>query len=119
MIIKQALLTLTYNTLQKRITDLEVFVKQGLPTYNDLRVIAERINEIADQTSGLTEAVAGAKFSNTMPDHRNRVDRVLEWQLRTNEKNRSVSPITDSDVAQGTALRGGSGTDGGMEHSEP
>jgi hypothetical protein len=42
-------------------TDLEAFVKQGLPNYDDLRVITERINEIADQNTGLTEAGAVAK----------------------------------------------------------
>jgi hypothetical protein len=33
--ITQASLTLTYNTLQKRVTNVEVFVKQGLPNYDD------------------------------------------------------------------------------------
>jgi hypothetical protein len=34
--INQASLSLTYNTLQRRVTDLEAFVKQGLPNYDDL-----------------------------------------------------------------------------------
>jgi hypothetical protein len=117
--VKQASLTITYNVLQKRMMDLEQFVKRGLPNYNDLRVITERVNEITDQTTGLTEAVAGAKFSNTMPEHRGRVERVQQWQLKTVERNQSISPITDSDVAQISGIKGGSGTDAGMEDPEP
>jgi hypothetical protein len=102
--VKQASLTIIYNVLQKRMMDLEDFVKRGLPNYDNLRVITERVNEIADQTTGLTEAVAGAKFSNTTPERRGRIERVQQWQLRTDERNRSISPITDSDVAQVTGL---------------
>jgi hypothetical protein len=72
--IKQESLTLTYNTLQKTVTDVEAFVTQGVPNYEELQVITDRINEIADQTSELIEAVAGAKFSNTTPGQRGRIE---------------------------------------------
>jgi hypothetical protein len=119
MKVKQASLTLTYNILQKRMTDLVAFVKQGLPNFQDLRVIADRVNKDANQTTRLTEALAGTKFSNTTPDRRERVERVQQWHLRTDERNRSISPITDSDIAQVTGQRGGSGTDAGIEDLEP
>jgi hypothetical protein len=68
-------------------TDLEEFVKRELPNYDDLRVITERVNEIENQTTGLTEAMAGAKFSNTIPERRGRIERVQQWQLRTDQRN--------------------------------
>jgi hypothetical protein len=119
MKIKQSSLILTYSIIQKRMENLEVFMKNEVPSYEDLRMITDRVNEIADQTTGLTEAVAGAKVSITTPERRGRIERVQQWQLRTEERNRSVSPITDSDVAQITGLSGGSGTDAGMEDPEP
>jgi hypothetical protein len=118
MKIKQASLTLIYNILQKRMAELEDFVKRGLPNFDDLRVVTDRINEISNQTTGLTEAVAGAKFSNTMPDCRGRIERVQQWQQKTDKRNWNISPITDSDVAQITGIRGGSGTDAGMQDPE-
>jgi hypothetical protein len=60
-------------------SDLEALVKQGLPNYDHLRVIIERVDEIADQTTGSTEAVAGANFSNTIPDCRGRKEQVQHW----------------------------------------
>jgi hypothetical protein len=48
--------------------DLETFVKKCLPNFDDLRMVTDRVNEIADQTTGLTEAVERAKFSNTTPE---------------------------------------------------
>jgi hypothetical protein len=87
MKIKQASLTLKYNVLQKRITDLETYVKQSLPNFDYLQVITERVNEIADQTTGLTEAVAGAKFSNMTPIHPSCQQHVQKWQQRTQERN--------------------------------
>jgi hypothetical protein len=57
-------------------TDLETFVKRGLPNFDDLRMVTDRVNDIADQTSGLTEAVVGAKFSATTPECRGRVEGV-------------------------------------------
>jgi chromosome segregation ATPase len=119
MKIKQASLTLSYNILQKRMAELEDYVKRGLPNFDDLQVVTERINEISNQTTGLTEAVAVAKFSNTTPDRRGRIEQVQQWQQKTDERNRSISPIIDSDVAQITGMRGGSGTDAGMEDPEP
>jgi hypothetical protein len=44
MKVKQASLTLTYNILQKRLMDLEEFVKRGLPNYDDLHGPNYRIN---------------------------------------------------------------------------
>jgi hypothetical protein len=119
MQIKPASLMLAYNILQKRKVDLEEFLKRGLPNFDDLWVVTERINEITDQTTGSTEAMAGAQFSNTMPDRRGRIERVQQWQQKTDEINRSISQITDSDVAQITGIRGGSGTDAGMEGPQP
>jgi hypothetical protein len=84
--------------------ELEEFVSKGLPNYDDLQVITERVNEIADQTTRLTLAVAGAKFSNTTPKRTGRIERVQQWQLRTDERNQSISPITDSNVAHITGI---------------
>jgi chromosome segregation ATPase len=60
--VKQASLTISYNTLQRRITDLENHTKKNVPDFEDLQVISDRINKIADQITGLTEAVEKAKF---------------------------------------------------------
>jgi hypothetical protein len=117
--VKQTSLTITYNVVQKRMSVLEQFVKRGLPNYDDLQVITQRINEIVDQTSGLTEAVARAKFSNTTTERRGRIQRIQQWQQKSDERNRSISAITDSNVAQITGIRGGSGTDARMEDPEP
>jgi transcription initiation factor TFIID subunit TAF12 len=68
MKVKQASLTLTYQVMQKRMTDLEAFVKNDVPNFEDLQITTGRVNEIADQTTGLTEAVAGAKVSITTPE---------------------------------------------------
>jgi hypothetical protein len=50
--IKQASLVLTYNNMERRMTDLETFVKKGLPNFDDLQMVTDRVNEIADQTTG-------------------------------------------------------------------
>jgi hypothetical protein len=76
-------------------TDLETLVKRGLPNFDDLQMVTDRVNEIADQTTCLMEAVERAKFSNTTPERRGRVERVQQWQQRMEEKNRSICPITD------------------------
>jgi hypothetical protein len=59
-------------------TDLEAFMKQGLPNYDDLWIITERINKIADQTTRLTEAVAAGKFSNITPGRTDTIERVQQ-----------------------------------------
>jgi hypothetical protein len=63
-------LAISYNTLQKRLTDLENHAKNNIPVYEDLQIIMDRVNESADKTTGSTEAVAGAKLSATTPEHR-------------------------------------------------
>jgi hypothetical protein len=95
-------------------TDLETYSKRSWPDYDDLRLLTERVNEIAYQTTSLTEAVAVAMFSDTTPVHPSCQHQIQQWQQIAEERNRSISPITDSDVAQGTGLRGGSETDIGM-----
>ena len=84
--IKQAALSMSYNMLQKRVTDLENLTKKSLPNFEDLRVITDRVNEISNQTTGLTEAVERAKLSITIPERQGRIQRVQQWQPEPKEE---------------------------------
>ena len=117
--VHQTALKISYSAMSKRVSEMENFIKKSVPNFEDLPVVTDRVNEISNQTTGLTEAVAGAKFSATTPERRGRVERVRQWQARTEERNRSISPLSDSDVALQTGLRGGSGTDVGMQDPQP
>ena len=114
LMVKFAAWGLTVKTQQEKITRIEKVIEEQVPSWQDFELLEAKFGQLKKEHTGLTSAFEKAKVSGSTPVHPDRREQIAQWQQRTEERNRSVSPVDDSDVAEVFGIRGGSGTDIGL-----
>src|ERR1700681_427522 len=104
---------------QEKMAVLEKRFAEEVPSWMDHQILEARVVKLQKEHTGLTSAFERAKVSESTPVHPDRRVQIQQWQQQAEERARSISPITDSDVAQVVGLRGGSETDVGLEEAPP
>ncbi|KAF8246583.1 hypothetical protein K440DRAFT_644680 [Wilcoxina mikolae CBS 423.85] len=100
---------------QEKVSRVEKVVAEQVPSWNDFLSFEANLNELQKDHTGLTLAFEKAKVSESTPVHPDGRQQIMHWQQRSEEWQRSISPIDNSDVAEIFAMPGGSGTDIGLE----